>query len=153
MFSRLRRIYRRNNNDACGAGMLRPQNPCCGKPPIAFDERCGKWQFRPICRASASAQQLINALVGRTNTIVRLQTGIRRKNGTENFGGFVYVWDLYNGILCRGFLCARLIQSLFSGYHTEGYHVPPIPHGLSRPYHHCTAITPVYIYPGYHAIV
>jgi len=31
--------------------------------------------------------------VGRTHTIVRLQTRTRRKDGTENFGGFVYVLD------------------------------------------------------------
>ena len=31
--------------------------------------------------------------VGRTHTIVRLQTRIRRKDGTENFGGFVFVLD------------------------------------------------------------
>ena len=29
--------------------------------------------------------------VGRTHTIVRLQTRIRRKDGTEIFGGFVHV--------------------------------------------------------------
>ena len=29
--------------------------------------------------------------VGRTHTIVRLRTRIRRKDGTENFGGFVFV--------------------------------------------------------------
>ena len=33
--------------------------------------------------------------VGRTHTIVRLQTGILRKDGTENFGGFVYVLDRF----------------------------------------------------------
>ena len=42
-------------------------------------------------------------VVGRTHTIVRLHTRIRRKDGTENFGGFVYVLDLYNGISCCGF--------------------------------------------------
>ena len=31
--------------------------------------------------------------VGRTHTIVRLETRIRRKDGTENFGGFVYMLD------------------------------------------------------------
>ena len=31
--------------------------------------------------------------VGRTHTIVRLQTRNRRKDGTENFGGFVCVLD------------------------------------------------------------
>ena len=51
--------------------------------------------------------------VGRTHTIVRLQTRIRRKDGTENFGGFVFVLDLYNGILCCGFLCARVISVSF----------------------------------------
>ena len=38
--------------------------------------------------------------VGRTHTIVRLQTRTRRKDGTENFGGFVYVLD---GFLQRDF--------------------------------------------------
>ena len=51
--------------------------------------------------------------VGRTHTIARLQTRFGRKDGTENFGGFVYVLDLYNGILCCGFLCARLISVSF----------------------------------------
>ena len=41
--------------------------------------------------------------VGRTHTIVRFQTRIRRKDGTENFGGFVYVMDFHNAILCCGF--------------------------------------------------
>ena len=31
--------------------------------------------------------------VRRTHTIVRLQTIIRRKDGTENLGGFVFVLD------------------------------------------------------------
>ena len=45
------------------------------------------------------------------------------------------------------------ILCLYPGYHAAGYHAPSIPHGLSRLYHHCTATTPVYIFPGYHAIV
>ena len=85
--------------------------------------------------------------------------------------------DFHNGILCCGFLCARLISFSFVSFvssvspflattprattphlYPTGYHAPSIPHGLSRPglsrlYHHCTATTPVYIYPGYHAIV
>ena len=96
--------------------------------------------------------------VGRTHTIVRLQTRIRRKDGTENFGGFVYVLDLYNGILCCGFLCARLISvSLFRlprqglprptdtprGIYAQGYHALTTTARLSR----------LCIYPGYHAIV
>ena len=88
--------------------------------------------------------------VGRTHTIVRLQARIRRKDGTENFGGFVYVLD---GFLQRDFVWCFFLWSincsvsfpattprattphvyLFSGYHAEGYHAPPIPHGLSRP--------------------
>ena len=51
--------------------------------------------------------------VGRTHTIIRLQTRILRKNGTENIAGFVFVLDLYNGILCCCFLCARLISVSF----------------------------------------
>ena len=87
--------------------------------------------------------------VGRTHTIVRLQTRIRRKDRTENFGGFVYVLDLYNGNLCCGFLCARLILvSLFR-----------LPRrGLPRPTDTPRAITPRAITPlpplhGYHAWV
>ena len=34
-------------------------------------------------------------VVGRTHSIGRLQTRIRRKDGSENFGGFVYVWDAF----------------------------------------------------------
>ena len=39
--------------------------------------------------------------VGRTHTTVRLQTRIRRKDGTENFGGVVYVLD---GFVQRDFV-------------------------------------------------
>ena len=38
--------------ECCG-----PKTPCCGKLHIAFGEWCGKWQFRPKCCASATAQQ------------------------------------------------------------------------------------------------
>ena len=77
--------------------------------------------------------------VGRTHTIVRLQTRIRRKDGTENFGGFVYVLDgfLQRDFVLWVFMCSinlsvslfRLPRrglprptALFSGYHAEGYH-------------------------------
>ena len=33
--------------------------------------------------------------VGRTHTIVRLQTRTRRKDETDNFGGFIYVLDRF----------------------------------------------------------
>ena len=99
--------------------------------------------------------------VGRTRTIVRLQTRTRRNNGTENFGGFVYVLD---GFLQRdlvvGFLYARLISvsfsgslfrlprrglprptALFSGYHAEGYHARTDAFKLTG-YHVCRVTTP-----------
>ena len=76
--------------------------------------------------------------VGRTHTIVSLQTRIRRKDGTENFGGSVYVLDgfLQRDFVLWVFMCLinfsvslfrlprrRLPRptGLFSGYHTEGY--------------------------------
>ena len=80
--------------------------------------------------------------VGRTHTIVRLQTRIRRKDGTENLGGFVFVLDSHNGILCCGFLCARLISlCLFYGYHAEGYHARTDTFKLTG-YHVCRVTTP-----------
>ena len=82
--------------------------------------------------------------VGRTHTVVRLQTRICRKDGTENFGGFVYVQDLHNGIFCCWFLYVRLISvSLFR-----------LPHrGLPRPTDTPRAITPLPPLHGYHACV
>ena len=78
--------------------------------------------------------------VGRTHTIVRLQTRIRRKDGTENFGGFVFVLDLYNGIFRCGF-CVVGNFSPFSGYHAEGYHART---DTFKPtgYHICRVTTP-----------
>ena len=45
--------------------------------------------------------------VGRTHTIVRLQTRTRRKDGTENIGGFAYVLDrfLQRDFVLWVFLC------------------------------------------------
>ena len=87
--------------------------------------------------------------VGRTHTIVRLQTRTRRKDGTENFGGFVYVVDdFYNEIFCCGFLCARLISLFFwaSFPATTPRATTPqrslfrLPHrGLPRPYRYIQA--------------
>ena len=70
--------------------------------------------------------------VGGTHTIVRLQTRIRRKDGTENFGGFAFVLDLYNGILCGGYLCARLISVSF----------PATTPRATMPHRYLTATTP-----------
>ena len=84
--------------------------------------------------------------VGRAHTIVRLQTRTRRKDGTENFGGFVYVLDGFlQRDFCCGFLCARLISlflGLFSGYHAEGYHAPPLSFPATTP----RATTPIQIH-------
>ena len=41
--------------------------------------------------------------VGRTHTIVRLQTRIRRKVGTENFGGSYLYWICTTGFCVVGF--------------------------------------------------
>ena len=65
--------------------------------------------YNPFARMVCAITSARAGCVVRTHTIVRLQTRIRRKDGTENFGGFVFVLDLYNGILCCGFLCARII--------------------------------------------
>ena len=72
--------------------------------------------------------------VGRTRTIVRLQTRTRRKDGTENFGGFVNVLD---GFLQRDFVLWVFMCSInFS---------------LSFPATTPRATTP-HLYPtGYHA--
>ena len=53
--------------------------------------------------------------VGRTHTIVRLQARIRRKDGTENFGGFVYV--VWRGVWkgTQGSLLAWRAASLLLG--------------------------------------
>ena len=80
---------------------------------------------------------------------------------------YIYVWDgspqrdfvlwvfmcpnnitlFFDSISCLYLVCSLC---LFYGYHAKGYHAPSILQGLSR-LHHCTATTPVYIHPGYHA--
>ena len=53
--------------------------------------------------------------VGRTHSIVRLQTRIRRKDGSENYGGFVYVWDGFSqrGFVLWVFMCPNNITRFF----------------------------------------
>ena len=67
--------------------------------------------------------------------------------------------DFHNGIWGCGLLCTLLISFYFTANtprattphlyitsnHAEGYHAPSIPHGPPPLYHHCTAITSVYI--------
>ena len=100
------------------------------------------------------------AIVGRTHTIVRLQTRIRRKDGKENFGGFVYVLDRFpqRDLGLWVFMCptniTRVCVSLFrlprrglprptalSGYHAEGYHARTYAIKLTG-YHVCRVPTP-----------
>ena len=71
---------------------------------------------------------------------------------------YMYWVDFHNGILCCGFLCARLISvsivsivalfpattphaCLFSGHHAKGYLATSIHHGLSRPGLSCFTTT------------
>ena len=96
--------------------------------------------------------------VGCTHTIVRLQTRIRRKGGTESSGGFVYVLD---GFLQRDFVlwvfmcsinfllfCVSFV-CLFSGYHAEGHLYTTGCHALTT----TARLSRLCISPGYHAIV
>ena len=80
--------------------------------------------------------------VGRTHTIVRLETRIRRKDGTENFGGFVYVLDGFpqRDFVLWVFVCSVNL-SLFSGYHAEGYHARTDTFKLTG-YYVCRVTTP-----------
>ena len=99
--------------------------------------------------------------VGRTHTIVRLQTRTRRKDGTENLGGFVYVLDgfLQRDLLLWVFMCsinfslffwvsfpattpgATTPHRSFAGYHAEGYHARTDEFELTD-YHVCRVTTP-----------
>ena len=47
--------------------------------------------------------------------------------------------------MCTINIISLFVACLYFGNHAEGYHAPSIPHGPPRLYHHCTAITPVYI--------
>ena len=90
-------------------------------------------------------------------------------SGVSNLCGM----DFHNGNLCYGFLCARLISLYFSTLVLPLSCVCSVSllrlprQGLLRPiyiaraitssplhgYHAWTSITPVYLYPGYHATV
>ena len=81
---------------------------------------------------------------GCTHTIIRFQTRIHQNDGTENFGGFVYVLDGFpQRNLCCGFLCAQLISFYFTATTPRATTPHPYHHGLSR----------LCMHPGYHAIV
>ena len=106
--------------------------------------------------------------VGRTHTIVRLQTRIRRKDGTENFGGFVYALDGFpqqRDFVLWVFMCPinislfcfsifSLIFSLVSfPATTPRAIVPHLYHTGYRAFTTTARLPLLYISPGYHAIV
>ena len=82
--------------------LLRMQHFCF--PDLGKEKLCSVLIFGNVCFTIAVRINHDNVAsrgaVGRTHTIVRLQTRNRRKDGTDNFGGFVFVLDLYSGILC-----------------------------------------------------
>ena len=87
--------------------------------------------------------------VGRIHAIVILQTRIRRKDGTENFGGFVYVLD---GFLQRDFVLWVFMCSI--NFSVSLFRLPR--RGLPHPTDTARAITPRAITPlpplhGHHA--
>ena len=62
--------------------------------------------------------------------------------------------NFHNGTLCCGFSRARLISvCLFSGYHAEGYHAPPVClfSGYRAEGYHAPPIPSGYHAEGYHA--
>ena len=89
-------------------------------------------------------------------TIVRFQTRIRGNDGTENFGGFVYVLD---GFPRRDFVLwvymypinIILFLLLFCVYFVSISRLPR--RGLPRPIYTARAITPLPPLHGYHACV
>ena len=106
--------------------------------------------------------------VGRTHTIVGLQTRNRRKDGTENFGGFVYVLDGFPQrdfvlwvimcsinfiIFCFSFVSLLCLFCLSFPVTTPR---ATTPHLYPTGYHALTTtarLSLLCIYPGYHAIV
>ena len=127
------------------------------RPPPANRRRPCGWSSRPSCWTYSHHSQIADKNPSkRWNGGFR---GFRICDGWISTTGFV-LWVfmcpinfiLFCPLFCLFFLC------VFSGYHAKGYHAPSLLHGLSRPelsrvYHHCTATTPMYTYPGYHAIV
>ena len=98
---------------------------------------------------SGSTQPRRGSGVGRTHTIIRLQTRIRRKDGTESFGGFVYVLD---GFLQRDFVLWVFMCSI--NFSVSLFRLPR--RELPHPTDTARATTPRAITPlpplhGYHA--
>ena len=115
-------------------------------PDLSKEKLCSILVFGNVCFNILRVVVRINhdnvasrGAVGRTHTIVRLHTRTRRKDGTENFGGFVYVLDgfLQRDFLLWVFMCSINFSLFFwvsfpattprattpaalSGYHAEG---------------------------------
>ena len=119
-----------------------------------------RYQYTAVIEAILSTwgQYVGTSLVGRTHIIVRLQTRIRRKDGTENFGGFVYVLEGFpqREFVLWVFMCpinfsvsfsgsttarATTPHRSLSGYHAEGYHARTYAIKLTG-YHVCRVTTP-----------
>ena len=90
--------------------------------------------------------------VGRARTIARLQTRTRRKDGTENFGGFVNVLDgfLQRDFVLWVFMCLINIRVSLFRLPRRGL---PRPTCLSFPATTPRATTPHLYRTGYHACV
>ena len=64
---------------------------------LSIEKLCGILVFWNVCLDKVVWIHHDNVAskeaVGRIHSMVRLQKRIRRKNGSDNFMGFVYVWD------------------------------------------------------------
>ena len=95
--------------------------------------------------------------VGRTHTIVRFQTRSRRKRGTDNFGGFIYVLDGFprRHFVLWVFMCPiNIIPFLSLVYISATTPRATTPHLYHTGYHAFTTtaqLSRLCIYPGYHA--
>ena len=130
-------------------------------PDLGKEKLCGVLVFGNVCLNKVVRINNDNVAsrgaVGRTHTIVRLQTRIRRKDGTENFGGFVYVLDRFpqRDFVLWVFMCP-INSSLFFWVSTTAWATTPhrslfrLPRrGLPRPYR-CIRANRLPRLQGYH---
>ena len=88
--------------------------------------------------------------VGRTHTIVRLQARIRRKDGTENFGGSVYVLDGFpqqRHFVLWVSMCPINISLFSVSFVFSSFSFPATTPRATTPHLYCTG----YHAQGYHA--
>ena len=93
---------------------------------------------------------LVDTVVGRTHSIIaRLQTRIRRKEGSENFGGFLYVWDgfLQRDFVLWVFMCPNNITLFFDSVFASTLGLLCVSSTATTP----RATTPHLYCKGYHA--